>query len=116
MEKLINRSKNSFYTQILDFHCPSKIVCHTSKSLVPIGVPGNRIPEPADSGFAKLREMRLVISLLPVSELGLGHGRLLHPQLRVLQIYLIIFSHKTISSFTFYNYFFHSARTGEVSR
>jgi hypothetical protein len=22
--------KNGFYKQILDFHCPSKILCHTS--------------------------------------------------------------------------------------
>ncbi len=43
----------------------------------------NRIP---DSGNRNTGGMGLVISLLPVYELGLGHGRLLHPQLRVLQI------------------------------
>jgi hypothetical protein len=60
----------------------------SGKSLVPIGDPGSGKSYPGTSGF-RIRNtegIRLVISLLPVYELGLGHGRLLHPQLRVLQI------------------------------
>jgi hypothetical protein len=30
-KKPLKISKNGFYENILDFHCPSKIVCHTSK-------------------------------------------------------------------------------------
>ncbi len=30
-KNLLNISKNIFFIQILDFHCPFKILCHTSK-------------------------------------------------------------------------------------
>ncbi len=37
MDTTLNISENSFYKQVLEFHCPSKFFCHiwALKSLVP---------------------------------------------------------------------------------